>query len=283
MDKTVQQFTSNIMWTCEECGKVNTQSVPVPDLNFAAEKSSDMGVDDVVQIVCDQCELVYEGHVYVSAHDTHFEIEEPHRLEFSGDVPMYEPDEDDYFPPDDPYSIIKEALKQLAVMVGASGPPNDLQFVNRLIFVGAISSFEAYLCDTLIGEVRRSSEVLSRLTKSNRLLGSLKFSAAELAEDPEAVEKRIVMELRKVLYHNLKMVTALYKNAFGVSLTPSKSESDTLFLAMSLRHDCVHRNGKDRLDNKLDDFTDQYVHLIVSTIEKVADGLEQEITKDLPF
>lgn len=279
----MQQFTTNIYWACPECENTNSQTVSVPELNLMAEKMSDMGVDDWIEIACDQCETAYSGQVYVNSGETNFEIEEPHKFEFSGDMPMYEPDEEDYDPPADPHSVSKEALGHLGAMVGSQSPVNDPQFMNRLIFSGAVSSLEAYLGDTLINAVRGSSEVRERLLKSNKLLGELKFSAAELASDPETVAKRVIVELRAILYHNLKAVSALYKDAFGLNLMPSKPQRDILFPAMVMRHHCVHRNGQDKEGNKLADFTDDYVRRIIVAIGEVIDHLEGKLTEDLPF
>lgn len=279
----MQRFTTNIYWTCPECDNSNSQTVAVPELNFTAEKMSDMGVDDWTEIVCDKCKTAYSGQVYVNSGETHFEIEEPHQFEFSGDMPMYEPDEENYEPPDDPHSVAKEALGHLREMVGSKSPINDPQFTNRLIFSGAVSSLEAYLGDTLINAVIGQSEVRDTLLKANKQLGEIKFSAAELASDGNSIAKRIVSELRAVLYHNLKAVTVLYKDAFGLDLMPSKAQRDILFPAMVLRHHCVHRNGQDKDGNKLTDFDDAYVLKVIEAINEVIDHLEKELTKDLPF
>nr|WP_306265110.1 hypothetical protein [Pararhizobium sp. IMCC3301] len=279
----MQQFTTNTYWMCPECENANNQKVPVPELNFMAEKMSDMVVDDWVEIECDHCETAYSGHVFVNTGDVHFEIEEPRKFEFSGDMPMYEPDEEDYDPPDDPYSVSKEALGYLNGMVGSQSPINDPQFTNRLIFSGAVSSLEAYLGDTLINAVLGRSEVREQLLKSNKLLGELKFSAADLANDPESVAKRVIVVLRAVLYHNLNAVSALYKDAFGLDLIPSKSQRDILFPAMMLRHHCVHRNGQDKEGNKLGDFTDDYVRRVIEAIGEVIDHLEGKLTENFPF
>lgn len=281
----MQDFTSNIIWTCPECGEGNSQTVSVPQLNFMAEKTSDMATDDWAEITCDHCGMTYTGHVYVNTGEAFFEIEEPHQFEIHGDMPMYGPDEEDYYyePPDDPFSVSKEALGYLADMVGSKSPANDPQFTNRLIFSGAVSAFEAYLGDTLINAVKGQKEVRDKLLQSNKQLGEIKFSAAELATDSDTIAKRIVAELRAVLYHNLKAVTVLYKDAFGLDLMPSKTQRDILFPAMILRHHCVHRNGQDKEGNKLGDFVDAYVLQVIAAINEVIDHIENELTKNMPF
>lgn len=278
----MQDFTSHISWTCPECGHFNDQEASVPELNFSAEKMSDMAVNEHTEIECESCNTVYSGEVWVNAVAAEFEIEDPHQFTVHGDMPMYGPDED-YEPPTDPYSIARESLDQLTSMVGSESPKNDLQFTNRLIFSGAVSSLEAYLGDTLINAVRSDIEVRDRLLKNNAKLGSLSVSAAELALNPNALTQRVVSELKGYLFHNLAMANALYRDAFGTPLFPSKAESDLLFPAMLKRHDCVHRNGCDKEGTKITDFTDDYVRTVIAAIDAVARHVEAERTKNLPF
>lgn len=280
----MQDFTSNIIWTCPECGGNNRQEISVPELNFAAEKMSDMGTDDFVEISCDHCGTAYSGHVWVYSDSTELEIEEPHEFTISGDMPMYGPPDDwDYEPPDDPHSIAKEALAQLEAMVGTPGPENDEQFTNRLVFSGAVSSFEAYLGDTLINAVTDEPTVRGNILGNNSQLGGVKVTAAEIAADPEVLNKKVIRELRDILYHNLKVVIVLYRDAFGMHLIPEEEKRDLLFKAMENRHHCVHRNGRDKEGEKLTVFTDDYVREVIAAINGVVDHVERERTKDLPF
>jgi len=280
----VQNFTSRIHWQCPACGHVNDQEVDVPELNYAAEKTSDMAVDDQCDITCDGCDLEYFGHVWVGPGDATFEIEEPHEFTIHGDMPSYSPDPEDYYEPaDDPHSIAREALGQLKSMIGTKGPVNDPQFMNRLIFAGAVSSFEAYLGDTLINAVQDEKDVQTNLLKENRIMGEEKFTAAELASDPDAVSKRIVSKLKDILFHNLSTATSLYAAALGIELMPEDQAKSKLYIAMKKRHDCVHRNGSDKDGNKLDDFTDEYVHETLDAIIAVIDRVEMERLAELPF
>ncbi|MEQ8744109.1 hypothetical protein [Parasphingorhabdus sp.] len=279
----MQSFTSHAYWTCPECDETNDQQIEVPELNFAAEKSSEMGVDDSTDIVCEHCDTEFSGHVWVNMGETSFEMEEPHKFSFSGDIPMYGPDEYDYDPPEDPHSIAREALAQLSSMVGTPGPANDTQFTNRLVFAGAVSSLEAYLGDTLINAVQDEVSVRDQLLTKNSILGSVKVTAAEMASDQEIMTKRIVQELRGYLYHNLSAVTALYKDAFDIDLAPSKAQRDLLFQAMPRRHDCVHRNGRNQEGEKQTDFTDEYVETVIKAIVSVVDHIEVKRLDDLPF
>lgn len=275
----MQRFTTNLRWTCPECGNDNDQEIEVPELDFSGEKSSDMAVDDMAELVCGECETVYTGWVYVNPSETNFEMEEPHSFSVSGDIPMYEPVDDDYEPPTDPFSIIIEALGSLKKMLGAPTPESDGQFTNRLIFSGAISLFEAYIGDTLINAVNNEKEVRDKLVSANPKFKDLKIPAAQLVVDAEILTKLIIKELRSILYHKLEVVMRLYGDAFSINIFPSKELKDAMFAAVPKRHDCVHRNGNDTNGNKLTDFTDGYVLETINTIESVVYHVEKERTK----
>jgi len=243
-----------------------------------------MVTNDFTEIVCDHCGTGFTGDVWVYPDHTEFEIEEPHKLSFTGDVPMYGPPEDeDYEPAEDPHSVAKEALAHLTAMVGSSGPDNDDQFTNRLIFSGAVASLEAYLGDTLINAVIGEPIVRDSLVKNNKVLGGERATAAEIATDPDILQKRIVEKLRSYLYHNLRLVMALYKDAFKINLVPEQDRRNLLFKAMERRHDCVHRNGSNKDGVKLTDFTDDYVREVIAAIEGVVDHVENERSNQLPF
>ncbi len=60
----MQGFTSHMIWAGPECEHFNDQEISVPELDFSAEKMSDMGVNDQIEIECEKCETVYSGDVF---------------------------------------------------------------------------------------------------------------------------------------------------------------------------------------------------------------------------
>jgi len=66
----------------------------------------------------------------------------------------------------------------------------------------------------------------------------------------------------------------LYEIALQLRILPLvESNKDDLFKAVSLRHDCIHRNGFDKDGNELTVFTKQFVqeqaNLIRNSVEKI--------------
>lgn len=273
----MQDFTSNISFRCPNCQHFNQQNISVPQLNFMAEKTSDMGVDDFVEIECDGCDTIYSGTVFVNAHSTFFQIDDPQTFEFEGDMPMYGPDPDEYIP-DDLCRIAEEGLGTLKSMIGKMpAPPGDQQFANRLIFAGAISAFEAYLGDTILHAVRKDDGVFISLATQNASLKDIKLTVAQMVAQPQLARTTVVRHLSNIIYHNLKVVIAIYQDAFKFDILPNKELRDRVFQAISYRHDCVHRNGCDKEGNRLELFDDEYVSGIMDSLCDAINYIEKEV------
>lgn len=258
---------------------IHYNEIPLP--NLLAEKQRDITQTENIEIFCDNCNSTFNGSIINDSAFVSVELEGYPDLDINVDVPYkYYDSFEDYLPPDDPFFVAKEALSHLTSMIGLHNPVNDPQFTSRLVFVGGISVFEAYLGDTLINAVLKNNNPRNALIKKNKIFSEMKFSAAELVDDVDLVTKRIVKKLKETLYHNLAAVTALYKDAFALELMPSQNHRDFLFYAVVLRHDCVHRNGQDKDGNKLNDFTSDYVSSVLKNIEEVIDHIENRLNAD---
>jgi len=80
-----------------------------------------------------------------------------------------------------------------------------------------------------------------------------------------------------ILYHNLAKVDVLYNIAFGVRILNLASDKPTLFKAVMLRHDCVHRNGFDKNGNELKVFTKAFVQDAADLIKVFVENIEKAV------
>lgn len=77
------------------------------------------------------------------------------------------------------------------------------------------------------------------------------------------------------MWHNIETASALYNKAFEVDiLAMFGNDTPTVLKAIEHRHDCVHRNGRDRDGKELDVFTNQYVAQIGQLLYRVASQIE---------
>ncbi len=84
--------------------------------------------------------------------------------------------------------------------------------------------------------------------------------------------------LRSILYHDLAKVDFLYRTALDAPVLGEKEDNDKLFKAITYRHDCVHRNGRDKEGNRLTVFTKAYVQEIAVVMRSLVDRIERKIS-----
>jgi hypothetical protein len=196
-----------------------------------------------------------------------------------------EPPPDDWvaYPiPKDPFTIFLASYGQTRDLLTSHGSFAGTDLLNRMVFSHQITALEAYLGDTLINEVLRDVNAITRLIQNDSDLKQMKFTLPEIAANPDIVKDRVRDHLRSILYHNLPKVDALYGIALQLRILPlAGSEKDDLFQAVNLRHDCVHRNGVDRDGNTLTVFDEQFVQdradLIKDFVEKIENAVRSRV------
>lgn len=149
--------------------------------------------------------------------------------------------------------------------------------VNRMIFSQQITALEAYLGDTLLNEVMGDKVAMQRLIDKDADLAKEKFTLSEVSKDPGLVERKVRTHLREVMYHNLKKVDVLYNIALGVRILDLAADKASLFKAVLLRHDCVHRNGFDKEGNEIDVFTKAFVQDTADLIKAFVEGIQKAV------
>lgn len=187
--------------------------------------------------------------------------------------------------PDNPHSVYMNTHYHVADMLveyGENGTGvlrHSAPLLTRMIFAQQISALEAYLCDTLLNEVTKSTEVRDRLLKDDKELKVAHVSLLEIARKPDIVNELVRKHLQGILYHNLQKVAALYKIALHFEIWPDSETKELMHQAIRYRHDCVHRNGRNLDGEELTVLNQQYVTDILSTMLKLVSHIE----KHLPF
>jgi hypothetical protein len=147
-----------------------------------------------------------------------------------------------------------------------------------MVFSHQITAMEAYLGDTLINEVLRDNDEIARLIKKDTELAQKKFTLTEISGGEDLVRKNVRDHLRSILYHNLAKVDALYKIALQINILPhDDGAKNSLFRAVQLRHDCVHRNGFDKDGKPVGVFTRSFVEELANLIKGFIENVEKEV------
>lgn len=115
-------------------------------------------------------------------------------------------------------------------------------YLYRLLYANLITSMEAYLSDTLIKYVTENDEYLRKFTETYKPFKKQTFTTDDIFNRMDHLKDIVKGELRELMYHNLPKIKPIFKDSLGIDIGVIKE----LYKAVLIRHDIVHRNGKDK-------------------------------------
>ena len=194
----------------------------------------------------------------------------------------FDPDQDDESDadqrrdlPHDPAKVFKFATYDIDFIASEmdNGPNGSIGAVNRMLLVQYFSAIEAYLSDTLIRLVLDEPKAMSALVKGNKEWMADKIGVVELASNPDAFRDWVHTRLRELMYHNFVKIDLYYRSALGSTIFPNEATKKTLMEFVPIRHDCVHRYGRDH-DGRERSISKADIHRLSDALEAVVTHLE---------
>lgn len=234
------------LWVrCPRCGRKISLSVIPPTTDLSAENHSESCSSDFQDEVCDFCGYVFDINLtngICGGDGTIENIPEENLFEYHD---YFEEDDDWTDIPDSVYTdFLDPHVKDIALILdNLDGLDNNAQIIlYRSLYAGVISAFEAYLSDTLISKIMKNEGYKIRFVRNSKKLQNEKFNLSDFYDVQSNIDNIVIERLREIIYHNLAVVSKLYKAVLNVDF-PQYTELAT---GVSLRHDIVHRNGKDK-------------------------------------
>ena len=223
----------------------------VPSYDVLADRESDAGYVEQT-VACSGCEHQFTVGIRntgaclvaeLANHKTHVNVI---------DDPIHEPDgpwEAEAYQrenlPEDPAKIFKFATYDIGHVAAEMEGRGLGDGLNRMLLVQYFSAIEAYLSDRLIRLVLDDPKAMSALVKGNKEWVGDKIEVVELASNPNAFRDWVHMRLRELMYHNFVKIDQYYRSALGSTIFPDEATKKTLMGFVPVRHDCVHRYGRD--------------------------------------
>lgn len=289
-----QRWVSEIYFICPTCKHEVRLEVEVPEPNYAAERSREMISEGEVEFSCDNCGQYFEGDVWAGPAHCDITLREYPETAVSCDPPGYDrPPEDwdeDWDVPDDPAIVFKANVAELKKLIENQAQNDGSSLMNRMIFAQILTFLEAFFCDALIQGLRQRPDLFADFAKRDGSIAQTTFNASAILRDPDCVRKVIENNLKSRLYHQFgsgkadkngkpkaEGVALWYATAFGFPLTGSDADMQALRNYASLRHDCVHRNGKTKDDEILRVFDKPYLREALAVAERVVDHIETSL------
>lgn len=272
-------YATDIEFDCPSCGENVDTRVFVSPPHWSEDKAIDRMVQEEATLDCPECGNEFDADVTNSDNQIEMTlIDHPEtivRCEMGYDrTPDYD---DDWEIPVSPISELRRSIRDALEILEAHGTEFSVGTVNRMVFVSCFAAFEAYLGDTLLKYVFGNDEALKRILKEEAELRSVKIDLLTILTDDEVVFKTVTKRLKTVLWHNLAKVDAIYHIAAKFSIFDDPAHKELLFKALPLRHDCVHRNGRDKEGDLREELVRKFIEDVASAMTVTAEHIEQAI------
>lgn len=137
----------------------------------------------------------------------------------------------------------------------------------RLLYVNVITIVETYLSDLFISAVGNDKSLLRKFVETTPEFKSEKISVSDVFKAVEEIEKKARSYLTDVVWHHLNRVKPMFKDTLDIAFP---NDISTLFKAVLVRHDLVHRNGKKKDGGEHDISVETIVDLIREAREFVS-------------
>ena len=242
------------------------QSVPSPD--FAAENNSDSMNYEDYEVECENCGRSFQVTVYNSMYDGEVEVEDVDEMDVEEEYPEGDEFEDYVFDltPERITSVIDEIEPLSSV---------TKEFLYRQLFAGTITSMEAFLSSTLIKEVLPSDKNKRKFVEGYIPYQDDKISFSDIYKKIDTIEEVIKETLRGLMYHNLGKIKPIYKEVLNIDLGDVRE----IMKAVQIRHDIVHRSGKDK-DGNVRVISKEDIIQLVENVSSLISLVEGELKPD---
>jgi hypothetical protein len=148
--------------------------------------------------------------------------------------------------------------------------------LRRLLYVNVITAMETYLSDAFISTVVPDPKLMRRFVEINPTFRERKIKLSDVFKEMEQIEKLAKSDLRDIVWHNLKRIKPLYTGTLGVTF-PEDVES--LYKAIAVRHDLVHRNGKTKEGEEIE-ISKEAITDLIDEVEKFVGHIDAQLPKD---
>ncbi|WP_293603786.1 HEPN/Toprim-associated domain-containing protein [Polaromonas sp. UBA4122] len=209
-----------------------------------------VGDDDVCLL--DATDLVHGG--WTDAFDDLVEFSQPHTNIFA---------------------VFTTALNELNGILALA---DDNPSLTRLLYANMITAMESYLSDTIKKNVLNRPPLLRRFVESNQQLREKKIPTADVFRTVDGMKAQVATLIEQTLFHDLTKTIALYRDVLAVEFP--REHLGALQQAITIRHDIVHRNGRDSA-GKLVELTIGDLTNLVGIISLLIEAVDAEVKDGL--
>ncbi|MFC1590958.1 hypothetical protein ACFL43_00370 [Thermodesulfobacteriota bacterium] len=160
--------------------------------------------------------------------------------------------------------------------IGCVKITDELQeHLEGLLFSSVITALETYLSDAFINTVLSDKEKMRKFVETNKDFKDIKFSLDQAYSIIDSIDKKIKEYLFNLMWHNLEKVKIIYKKTLGIRFPDDMS---AIHKHIKIRHDLVHRGGKDKNGNQIT-VTDEDLSILLDDVMVFVEDMTNNLEK----
>lgn len=179
-----------------------------------------------------------------------------------------------------------ESISHIKDMLEIPIKPEKERYLLGMLQVNTITAMETYLYEAFISSLEIEQKFMFNFLSNSKEyqretmpLSRLFDSPADTESHISLVKKRVKASLVDKLWHNLEgVVVPLYKITYGIDLP---REIGPIYVAVSQRHDWVHRNGKNK-EGELVEISKATINELIAKIEELVTFVDVSLKALIP-
>lgn len=200
--------------------------------------------------------------------------------ELESECPEWEatPSPDDYDQITEYYSNFTGAILDIKKLLSAKVDDTVAPCFLRLLYVNVITALETYLSDAFINTVINAPILMRRFIETTPKFKGEKVSLADVFKAVEEVERISLAYLTNVVWHHIQRVKPMYYTTLGIAFP---KDLGAIFLAVPIRHDIVHRNGKTKTGEEIL-ITQKDIEDLIGAVETFVQHIDTQLAEMRP-
>lgn len=147
-----------------------------------------------------------------------------------------------------------------------------LKILKRQLYIAGIGTLETFLSETFVNLTDENEEYFKKFLKTYPEFKNRKITLDNILDAHESIKNTARKIMLDVIYHNLDKVKKMYESTFKIKF-PNIEE---LSKCVGIRHDLVHRNGKNK-NGDLVDINPEMIEDLLVKIHQFAKSISDEL------
>src|SRR6266568_5072301 len=169
-----------------------------------------------------------------------------------------------------------ENLEKIKALLGTDVDAGLRQSLLRLLFVNIITALETFLSDAFINTVLGSPSLIRKFVETNPDFAKQKFSLNDIFNQVDTINDEVKKYLLSQIWHNIEKIKPMYESALEIKFTEDLKD---IFIAIIIRHDIVHRNGKTKNGDEMV-LTDEDLNDLMEKVRIVVDHIDNQFCEE---